>query len=110
MSIIPKLQALICDIIGVNYCSSKFNHVWVPHKTGVVINGMSEIGIGCTIYQGVTIGSIDKLGGQSPIIGDNVTIYANSTLVGPIKIGDNAVIGANCFVNYDVPANMMVKR
>ena len=40
-----------------------------------------------------------------PVIKDNVTIYANSVVVGNITIGENAVIGACSFVNKDVPRN-----
>ena len=40
-----------------------------------------------------------------PTIGNNVTIYAGAVIVGNIKIGDNVVIGANSFVNKDIPDN-----
>lgn len=69
---------------------------------GVVISSMAVLGSNCKIYQGVTLGS--GRGGY-PVIGNNVTIYTNSTICGGVHIGDNAVIGANSFVNTDVPAN-----
>lgn len=69
---------------------------------GVVISRMAIIGNDCRIYQHVTIGAGK---GGYPIIGNNVTIYANSVVVGNIRIGDNCIIGANSFVNVDVPDN-----
>ena len=42
------------------------------------------------------------------MIGDNVTICANSTVIGGIHIGDNALIGAASLVRKDVEANTMV--
>jgi serine O-acetyltransferase len=43
-----------------------------------------------------------------PTIGDNVTIYANSVIIGGIKIGDNAIIGAGAVVVKDVPPKAVV--
>src|SRR5699024_6984545 len=60
---------------------------------GVVIHGKATIGKYCKIYQGVTIGGRGQDG--TPIIGNNVFIGANSTIIGGITIGDNSIIGAN---------------
>ena len=43
-----------------------------------------------------------------PKLGNNVTIGCHSQLLGPITIGDNAVIGAGSVVIHDVPANAVV--
>ena len=65
-----------------------------------------------TIYQGVTLGAknfqVDDNGRpvnvpRHPIIGDNVTIYANSTILGRITIGRNTVIGGNIWLTHNVP-------
>lgn len=69
---------------------------------GVVISSEAKIGDNCVIYQHVTIGA-GKDG--YPTIGNNVTIYSNTVIIGNIKIGDNTIIGACSFVNTDVPAN-----
>ena len=72
-----------------------------------------------TIYQGVTLGAknfqIDDSGRpvnvpRHPIIGDNVTIYANSTILGRITIGHNTVIGGNIWVTEDVPAGSVIRQ
>ena len=60
-----------------------------------------------SVYQGVTIGN--KGNGSrreiTPTIGDNVSICANATVIGGIKIGNNVVIGAGSVVTKDVPDN-----
>ena len=72
---------------------------------GVVISRMSSVGDRCKIYQGVTIGA-GKDG--YPTIGSDVVIYPNVTIIGGIHIGNNCVIGANSFVNTDIPENSVV--
>jgi len=73
----------------------------LPHPYAVVINSHAIIGSDCVFYQSVTIGA-DELG-QVPTIGNGVIIYAGSVIIGDVHIGDNCVIGANSFVNVDVP-------
>lgn len=43
-----------------------------------------------------------------PKIGNNVTIFANSVIIGPVSIGDNVVIGAGSVVVKNVPDNVIV--
>ncbi len=78
-----------------------------PHPVGIVIGHQVKLGKGCTIYQNVTIGSAKTKEAQ-PVLGSNVTIYANAVLIGPIHIGDNVIVGANSVVTQDVPANTTV--
>lgn len=76
-----------------------------PHPVGIVISKETVIGRNCAIFQNVTIGTWNN---KSPTIGNNVKIYANSVIIGGIKIGDNAIIGAGSVVLNDVPANAVV--
>lgn len=76
-----------------------------PHPIGIVIGSNVKMGMDCQIYQNVTLGGGD---GGYPELGRNVTVFANAVLVGPIKIGDNAVIGANSVVLTDVEENTTV--
>lgn len=80
----------------------------IDHGTGVVIGATSVIGRNVKIYQGVTLGAksfdLDADGNpikgipRHPVIGDNVVIYSNSTILGRISVGDGAVIGGNLWV------------
>lgn len=56
------------------------------------------------VMQGVTVGAYNG----SPVIGDDVVIFANATVFGPITIGNTAVIGAGAVVNKDVPEKAVV--
>lgn len=73
---------------------------------GTVIHHNAQIGENCIIGQCVTIGSKSK-GTGAPIIGSSVYIAAGARLLGNIRIGDGAVIGANAVVTHDVPARSM---
>jgi serine O-acetyltransferase len=71
---------------------------------GIVIHHRAVIGDNCTIGQGVTIGG--RSGYEAvPVLGNNVLVGVGAKLLGPIKIGDNATIGANAVVIKDVPAH-----
>ena len=65
-----------------------------------------SIGVNCWINQQVTIGATDK--NDYPVIGDNVHILAGALVLGNIRIGNNAVIGAGAVVTKDVPDNCVV--
>ncbi len=91
--------------------SLRKNNVAFPHPIGIVINPSAQIGRNCVIYQNVTIGTgrLNKQNGRStPIIDDNVTIYANSVVIGGIYIGKNSIIGAGSIVLRDIPDNVTV--
>lgn len=87
----------------------------IDHGTGVVIGATCVIGDNVKIYQGVTLGAksfpLDAEGNpikgipRHPIIGNNVVIYANATVLGRITIGDGCVIGANMWVTEDMQAD-----
>lgn len=82
---------------------------FIDHGTGVVIGETAEIGENVTLFHGVTLGGTGKdVGKRHPTVGNNVTIYAESIILGPINIGDNAVIGADTTVLRDIPANTTV--
>jgi len=53
---------------------------------------------------GVTIGLKRTNERGAPVIGNRVDIGAGAKILGPIRIGDDAVIGANAVVVHDVPA------
>ena len=43
-----------------------------------------------------------------PVVGDNVLIGTHAQILGNVKIGDNAVVGAGSIVTHDVSANVVV--
>lgn len=88
---------------------------FIDHGTGIVIGETSTIGKRAKIYQSVTLGAVSlsnakELRGvvRHPQLGDNVTLYAGASLLGPIKVGNNVTIGSNVFLTEDVSDNMRV--
>lgn len=79
------------DVSGCFFCHNGF---------GVVINPRAVFGKHIVIQHCVTIGEI---GEATPIIGNHVYIGAKSTIIGGVRIGDNAKIGAGALVFKDVP-------
>lgn len=87
----------------------------IDHGTGVVIGATCIIGTNVKLYQGVTLGAksfpLDSKGNpikgipRHPIIGNNVVIYSNATILGRITIGEGCVIGANVWVTRDMKPN-----
>lgn len=82
--------------------------VFFPHPIGIVIGKFVTLGSNCKIYQNVTIGSKYGAMDSYPTIGDNVTIFPNSCIIGNIKIGNNVIIGAGSVVVCDVADNSIV--
>lgn len=84
-----------------------------PHPVGIVIGKGAVVGKGCVIYQHVTLGAqhvtvgVTGAGegdeGRYPILEDGVVVYAGAVIVGGIRIGEGAVVGANAVVTSDIP-------
>ena len=96
------------------------SHFAIDHGTGVVVGATAVIGDNVKLYQGVTLGArsfdLDENHNpvkgipRHPIIGDNVVVYSNASILGRVKIGSNAVIGGNLWVTFDVgPGEKLVQ-
>jgi len=91
---------------------------FIDHGTGVVIGETTIIGDNVKIYQGATLGALSfpkdergkiiKGGKRHPTIEDNVTIYAEATILGDVVIGKNAVIGGNVWIKESVAPGVTV--
>ena len=81
------------------------NCVFFDHAMGVVVGETAEIGDGCTIYQGVTLGgtSLYKGAKRHPTLGRNVVVGAGAQVLGGFTVGDGARIGSNAVVVKPVP-------
>lgn len=83
--------------------------VFIDHGMGVVIGETCEIGDYVTIYQGVTLGGTGKeKGKRHPTIEDHVLIASGAKVLGAIRVGRCAKIGAGSVVLRDVPPNSTV--
>ena len=115
---VPLLPRIISEIahsetgIDIHPAARIGESFFIDHGTGVVIGATCIIGSRVKLYQGVTLGaksfpkaddgSLIKGIERHPIIGDNVIVYSNTTLLGRISIGESARIGANMWITEDV--------
>jgi serine O-acetyltransferase len=83
--------------------------VVIDHGMGVVIGETAEIGDDVLLYQGVTLGGVslnqDK---RHPTIGDRVVLGAGAKVMGPIRVGADARVGAGSVVTRPVEAGATV--
>ena len=123
---VPLLPRIISEIahsetgIDIHPAARIGESFFIDHGTGVVIGATCIIGSRVKLYQGVTLGaksfpkaddgSLIKGIERHPIIGDNVIVYSNTTLLGRINIGESARIGANMWITEDVPAGQSLSR
>jgi serine O-acetyltransferase len=80
--------------------------VFIDHGMGIVIGEMAEIGEGCTIYQGVTLGGTSLVKGakRHPTLGPGVIVGANACVLGGFTVGAGARVGSGAVVTRPVPA------
>lgn len=78
--------------------------VMIDHGSGIVIGETAEVGDGCTLYQGVTLGGTGKdKGKRHPTLGKNVMVGSGAKILGPFTVGDNAKIAAGAVVLEPIP-------
>src|SRR4029078_11034570 len=84
--------------------------VFIDHGMGVVIGETAEVGDGCTIYQGVTLGGTSLYRGakRHPTLGEGVVVGAGAKVLGGFTVGDGARIGSNAVVVKEVPPGATV--
>lgn len=83
--------------------------LFIDHGAGVVIGETAEIGDDVTLYHGVTLGGTTwRQEKRHPTVGDRVLIGAGATVLGPITIGANSVVGAGAVVVHDAPPHSLV--
>jgi serine O-acetyltransferase len=80
--------------------------VFFDHAMGVVVGETAEIGDGCTIYLGVSLGGTSLYKGtkRHPTLGKGVVVSAGAKVLGGFEVGDGAKIGSNAVVIKPVPA------
>lgn len=99
-----RLNSMLCNcIIG---RGAEFGPRFVlVHATGVVVNGSVRGGSDVYLEHQVTIGAERR---ESPVLGDLVFVGAGAKVLGSVRVGDGARIGANAVVVHDVPAHTTV--
>lgn len=95
--------------VDIDYRADLAGGLVVIHGIGLVIGAYVKSKGPLRIYQGVTLGgnnhrirSSSDMEFSQPIIESGVTIYSNSMVLGPVIIGEHAVIGAGSLILNDV--------
>ncbi|MCF6524780.1 serine O-acetyltransferase EpsC [Streptomyces sp. JJ36] len=89
---------------------------FIDHGAAVVIGETAVVGDDVTLYHQVTLGAVGWWSDNArpagarrhPVVGRGVVLGTNATVLGPVTVGDGAVIGAQALVNKDVPAGARV--
>ena len=102
--------------IDINPGATIGEYFFIDHGTGVVVGETTIIGDNVKLYQGATLGALSPAGmptnpnvRRHPKVGNNVVLYANSTLLGgATEIGDNVIVGGNAFLTSSVEPDTIV--
>ncbi|MBR9690252.1 serine acetyltransferase [Candidatus Woesearchaeota archaeon] len=115
-----ELQEHIHSVTGIDvHPGAKIGeYFFIDHGTGVVVGETSVIGDWARIYQQVTLGVLHFEKGEGsilkksykrhPTIGNNCVIGAGAKILGPVRIGNRVNIGANSWVDMDIPDDTTV--
>jgi serine O-acetyltransferase len=106
----PQIHWLLKELCS---CEIYFNNeiatgFYIVHGEGTVIGSRNRIGKGFIIHQGCTIGHRKNGEGNGNDIGNNVKMYANSSIIGNLFIGNQVVIGANVLVTKSQESNKIL--
>lgn len=95
--------------IDLSYETEIGDGLYFGHPYCISINPKVTIGNNFCIHKGATIGQENRGKRKGvPVIGDDVWIGVNATVVGNVKIGSDVMIAPNSFVNCDIPSHSVV--
>lgn len=83
----------------------------IPHPVGMGFSSNVKIGSNVTLFAGCLIGAAgyeDRSKDGLPTIGDGAFIFTRAQVVGPVNVGNDAIVGANAVVMKDVPPGAII--
>jgi serine O-acetyltransferase len=105
---LPGLMNLMSVLLNCSLDCRVRTPILMPHPYGIFIHRNAVIGSRVTVMQQVTIGNKHPADPEAPVIEDNVCIGAGAKILGPVRIGHGATVGANAVVTRDVPSHCTV--
>jgi serine acetyltransferase len=107
-----KRTPLLGRLVRIALNSDVYCRIWapvhMPHPYGIVIHSKTDIGSGVTVMQQVTLGGKDWGENYAPVIEDGAYIGAGARVLGAVRVGRGAIVGANAVVTRDVPPGCTV--
>ena len=85
--------------------------LFLEHPLGVTIGDGVVIGSNTVLGLGVLLGATfhDPENTGFPVLGDRVEVWAKASVLGPVHVGDGAIVGAHALVLHDVPAGAVAR-
>jgi serine O-acetyltransferase len=77
--------------------------VFFVHPIGIVVGGQARVGDRVRFMGSNTVGTAKDNG--CPVVEDDAVLGAGARVLGPVRVGARAVIGANAVVLTDIPAD-----
>ena len=105
---IPLLSNFIQTLLNCSVGCRLASPILMPHPYGIVIHANAVIGSRVTLMHQVTVGSKHLGDPAAPAIEDNVFIGPGAKILGGVRIGRGAKVGANAVVTVDVPSHCTV--
>jgi serine O-acetyltransferase len=104
---IPVIGRVTGILLGCDIACKPPKSLVLPHPYGIVIHSAAVLGEGVVILHQVTIGA-RNVDDRAPVIEDSVFIGAGAKVLGGVRVGRHATIGANAVVTRDVPAGATI--
>lgn len=117
-AIVPaRLISIIAQVLTgaeLNWQAELGPGLFLEHPVGVVVApGVvtgTNVSLGAAVLLGTTYGeSHSRPTSGAPVIGSDVYIWAKASVIGPVRIGDGAIVGAHSLVLHDVPAGAVAR-
>ena len=97
-----RMIQMMCGGVEIGNEVTLGSGVYFIHSLGTVVGGDARVGNRVRFMGGNTVGTARDNG--YPVIEDDVEIGCGARILGPVRVGARAVIGANAVVITDVPA------
>jgi serine O-acetyltransferase len=105
---IPLLSDFMETLLNCSISCRLRAPILMPHPYGIVIHRNAVLGSRVTVMHQVTIGAKHPGEAGAPVIEDNVYIGAGAKILGPVRVGRGATVGANAVITLDVPSHCTV--
>jgi serine O-acetyltransferase len=105
---VPGLSDFMETLLNCSLACAVRSPILMPHPYGIVIHRSAVLGSRVTLMHQVTIGAKHPADPRAPVIEDNVFIGAGAKILGAVRVGRGATVGANAVVTLDVPSHCTV--